>query len=66
MLYASHSLEHRFEHVACRFQTARRLKTKSTDEGSRHVAKEEVYTPHFFSCTGLVNMFLHVRVLGEV
>ena len=51
MLYASPSLEHRFEHVACRFQTARRLKTKSTDEGSRHVAKDEAYTPQFFSCT---------------
>ena len=48
MLYASPSLEHRFELVACRFQTARRLKTKSTDEGSRHVAKEEVCTPQFF------------------
>ena len=51
MLYASPSLEHRFENVACRFQTARRLKTKSTDEGSRHVAKEEVYTLQFSSCT---------------
>ena len=66
MLFASPSLEHRFEHVACRFQTARRLKTKSTDEGSRHVAKEEVYTPQFFSCTWPVNMFFHVRVLGKV
>ena len=51
MLYASPSLEHGFGDVACRFQTARRLKTKSTEEGSRHVAKEEVCTPQFSSCT---------------
>ena len=51
MLYASPSLEHGFGDVACRFQTARRLKTKSTDEGSRHVAKEEVCTLQFSSCT---------------
>ena len=65
MLYASPSLEHGFGDVACRSQTARRLKTKS-DEGSRHVAEEEVYTPQFSSCTWPVNMFLRVRVLGEV
>ena len=50
MLYASSSLEHGFGDVACRFQTARRLKTKSTEEGSRHVAME-VCTPQFSSCT---------------
>ena len=51
MLYASPSLEHGFGDVACSFQTARLLKTKSTDEGSRHVAKEEVCTLQFSSCT---------------
>ena len=60
MLYASPSLEHGLGDVACSFQTARRLKTKSTDKGSRHVAKEEVCTLQFS-----VNTFLRVRVLGE-